>query len=140
MGYIVEISEDGHDECMEEYIIVNGWHFNEKLCEWAVGTMLRHNPSTGNEEPVAYTGKEIVDNMLSKHGVTLRNNTGHDYVYVANMARADFGKSSIEDDAHMALFVKDMIDDPDQKEGYILNRFVADCRHNGKKIPWRDVL
>lgn len=47
---------------------------------------------------------------------------------------------SIEDEAHMALFVKDMVDDTDQKDGFIFNRFYADCTHNGIGIPWDDIL
>lgn len=58
----------------------------------------------------------------------------------ANMVKADFYKSSIEDEAHMALFVKDMVDDTDQKDGFIFNRFYADCNHNGIGIPWDDIL
>lgn len=64
----------------------------------------------------------------------------HDHVYVANMARADFYKSSIKDEEQLAQFIKDMVDDTDQKDGFIFNRFYADCCHNGVPIPWEDVL
>lgn len=33
-----------------------------------------------------------------------------------------------------------MVDDADQKDGFIFNRFYADCCHNGVPIPWEDVL
>ena len=62
------------------------------------------------------------------------------HVYVANMARADFYKSSIKDEEQLAQFIKDMVDDADQKDGFIFNRFYADCCHNGVPIPWEDVL
>lgn len=65
---------------------------------------------------------------------------GYDHVYVANMARADFYKSSIKDEEQLAQFIKDMVDDTDQKDGFIFNRFYADCCHNGVPIPWEDVL
>lgn len=39
-----------------------------------------------------------------------------------------------------AQFIKDMVDDPDQADGFIFNRFYADCNHNGIGIPWDDVL
>lgn len=32
------------------------------------------------------------------------------------------------------------VDDADQKDGFIFNRFYADCCHNGVPIPWEDVL
>jgi hypothetical protein len=41
----------------------------------------------------------------------------YDSVYVANMCKADFLGSSIVDDVHMALYVKDVIDDPDATDG-----------------------
>ena len=56
------------------------------------------------------------------------------------MARADFFKSSLKDEAALAQFIKDMVDDPDQADGFIFNRFYADCNHNGIGIPWDDAL
>ena len=70
----------------------------------------------------------------------LENADNYDFVYVANMARADFFKSSLKDEAALAQFIKDMVDDPDQEDGFIFNRFYADCNHNGIGIPWDDVL
>lgn len=35
---------------------------------------------------------------------------------------------------------KEIVDDPDQADGFIFNRFYADCNHNGIGIPWDDVL
>lgn len=35
---------------------------------------------------------------------------------------------------------KEMADDPDQADGFVFNRFYADCNHNGVGIPWDDVL
>lgn len=40
----------------------------------------------------------------------------------------------------MAHYVKDVVDDTDQKDGFIFNRFYADCCHNGIGIPWEDLL
>lgn len=102
--------------------------------------MRKYNPVTKKDEEVDYMDKEKVESILTKQGVTLENNVGYDHVYVANMVKADFYKSSIEDEAHMALFVKDMVDDTDQKDGFIFNRFYADCNHNGIGIPWDDIL
>ena len=113
---------DMKPEGMIAYLRYNGWHFTKK------------------DEEVEYMDKDKVESILTKQGVTLENNVGYDHVYVANMVKADFYKSSIEDEAHMALFVKDMVDDTDQKDGFIFNRFYADCNHNGIGIPWDDIL
>lgn len=84
--------------------------------------------------------KDTVEELLKVNNVKLENADNYDFVYVANMARADFFKSSLKDEAALAQFIKDMVDDPDQADGFIFNRFYADCNHNGIGIPWDDVL
>lgn len=81
-----------------------------------------------------------MDALLLGQGIEVKNKIGYDHVYVANMARVDFYKSSIKDEEQLAQFIKDMVDDADQKDGFIFNRFYADCCHNGVPIPWEDVL
>ena len=61
-------------------------------------------------------------------------------MYVANMVRAAYWNKSIKDEKQMCQFVKDMVDDEDQKDGFIFNRFYADCCHNGLPIRWEHVL
>ena len=131
---------DMKPEGMIAYLRYNGWHFNKKMCEWAVSLMKKMNASTGKMESVEPIDKDTVDELLKAHSVKLEDNAGYDYVYVANMAKADFYKSSIKDEASLAQFVKDMIDDPDQADGFVFNRFYADCNHNGVGIPWDEVL
>ena len=131
---------DMKPEGMIAYLRYNGWHFNKKMCEWAVGLMKKMNASTGKMESVEPIDKDTVDELLKAHSVKLEDNAGYDYVYVANMAKADFYKSSIKDEASLAQFVKDMIDDPDQADGFVFNRFYADCNHNGVGIPWDEML
>ncbi len=127
-------------EDMEYYLRYHGWHFSKKLCDWAVKKMKKENPTTKKLERIEPWNKEKVDELLKKYGVELEYNTGYDYVYVANMARADFLKSGVPDEACLAKFVKDMVDDADQRDGFILNRFYADCVMNGEPIPWEEVV
>ena len=56
------------------------------------------------------------------------------------MCKADFWGKSIKDEVSLAHYVKDTIDDVDQKDGFVFNRFYADCCHNGMPIPWEDLL
>ena len=56
------------------------------------------------------------------------------------MAKADYFKSSIADEQHLALFVKDYIDDVDGYSGIALTRYMADCIGGGTPIEWEDVL
>lgn len=131
---------DVKPEGMTAYLRHNGWHFNKKMCEWAVRMMRRKNTTTGRMEEIEAADKEGVEKMLNEHGITLENAVGYDHVYVANMCKADFWGSSIKDEQSMAQYVKDMVDDADQKDGFVFNRFYADCVHNGMPIPWDDVL
>jgi len=77
---------------------------------------------------------------MKQYGIVLDNNNGYDAVYVANMAKADYFKSSIADEAHLVRFVKDYIDDPDGYEGKALTRFFADCMGKGIGIVWEDMI
>lgn len=81
-----------------------------------------------------------MEELLKKYGIKLEKDSGYDCVYVANMAKADYYKSSIMDEAHLALFIKDYIDDPDGYEGLPFTRFYADCIGSGCPIMWDDVL
>ena len=69
-----------------------------------------------------------------------RRDAGYDACYVANMAKNDFYKRSIADEAHLAMFVKDYVDDVDAYEGMPFTRFYADCIGDGKAIIWEEML
>lgn len=101
--------------------------------------MYKTNALKKKEYIVPYT-KEMVDNMLKTQGIKLDKDYGYDAVYVANMAKADFYGSSIADDAHLAKFIKDYLDDPDGYEGIVFTRFYADCIGSGTPIMWEDML
>ena len=90
---------------MKEYLSAYGWHFSKKMCEWAVGNMKVEK--NGKKEKLEAMKKDEVEELLKKFGVKLENDKGYDCVYVANMAKADYFKSSITDEAHLALFIKD---------------------------------
>lgn len=118
---------------MEDYLAFNGWHFNKKMCDWAVSKMYKINVAKRKEYIAPYT-KETVENLLKANSVKLDNDIGYDAVYVANMAKADFYGSSISDDMHLAKFIKDYLDDPDGYDGIVFTRFYADCIGSGTPI------
>ena len=115
----------------EEYTDQFGCHFNKKLYEWAVSMMKDRN---GNRiQPMQ---KEQVTEFLRVNGVTLKNDKGYDAAYVHAMAKADYYGSSISDDIHLALFVRDFLDDPDGTKTKAFDHFVVDCRAKGEPIFW----
>lgn len=130
---------DKYPSGMEEYLSHNGWHFNKKMCEWAVSRMYKTN-ALGKKEYIAPYTKDQVDELLTKNAIKLENIDGYDYVYVANMAKADFLGSSLIDEIRLAKFVKDYIDDKDGYEGLPFTRFYADCIGSGVPISWEDMI
>lgn len=129
---------DDHPEGMIIYMRNYGPHFSKKLYEFAVSKM--YKVENGKEKDIAKMAKEEVDNMLNKYGIKLKYNQLYDAVYVACMCKADFLGSSIVDEQHMALYIKDVIDDVDAPDGLVFNRFYADCCYKGIAIDWEDML
>lgn len=125
---------------MRAYLRNNGRHFNKKACEWAVRNMRKWNSNTNSSEKIEMKSKDEIDELLKTHGITLSKNKGYDYVYVANMCKADFYGTAIEDERHMALYIKCVVDDADAVSGMIFNRWLADCDTKGIAIDWEELL
>lgn len=125
---------------MRAYLRNNGRHFNKKACEWAVRNMRKWNSNTNSSEKIEMKSKEDVDELLKTHGITLSKNKGYDYVYVANMCYADFYGTAIEDERHMALYIKCVIDDADAVGGMTFNRWLADCDTKGISVDWEELI
>ena len=125
---------------MRRYLQNNGWHFSKRACAWAVSLMKKENPTTKKKETIEPYTKEQVDEMLKKYNITLENNVGYDYVFVANMGKADYLKSSIPDEQHLALYVKDVIDDVDAGDGVTMRRWFATMVANGEIVEWDEFL
>lgn len=115
---------------MEEYLGTYGWHFSKKMCEWATKAM----------KPAGTYTKEQTEDLLRRSSIVLENNVAYDATYVINMARSDYWGSAIADEAHLAKFVKDYIDDKDGYDGIAFTRFYADCIGKGVPIIWEDMM
>lgn len=122
---------DDRPTSMKNYLKYYGEHFNKKLCEFAVSKMKHGKP---------VVKKEQVDDILNKYGVKLERNELCDHVYVYNMGYNDFLGSSIIDERHLALYVKDVIDDKDGYDGIVFNRWYADMVVQGIPIEWEEML
>lgn len=131
-------SYDDIPEGMKLYINNYGCHFNKKLCKEAVSRMYKDND--GKREYIKPYSKEQVDSMLEAYGIRLERNKLYDAVYVANMCKADFLGKSVPTEQHLAKYVKDVIDDADAEEGYVFNRFYADCMFMDNPIEWEDCI
>lgn len=99
--------------------------------------MRKKNIATGMMEQLPIMEAQEVDEVLKRHGVNLENKIGLDYVYVANMGRYDFFKSSIPDEKHLAMYVKDVVDDVDAPDGTIMCQWYAKMVRAGIPVPWK---
>ena len=123
-------------EAMVNYLRYNGPHFNKKLLDFAVSKMTKQNGV-----PIVPFKKEEIEQKLKTAGIQLKNVQLYDHVFVADMCRADYLGSSIpNDDVHIALYVKDVIDDPDGYDGLPFNRWYADMCRKGIVINWEEMI
>ena len=120
---------------MEEYLSEYGYHFNKRLFEFAVSLMEDRNGSR-----LQAWDKEKTATFLKDNGVGIRNNVGYDAAYVLNMARADFFGSSIPDEQHLAIFVKDYLDDRDGAKTRAFDEFWIKTVALGIPVFWDDML
>lgn len=124
----------------QKYFRSYGFHFSKAACDYAVKGLRKENPSTKKLEPIDAWSKDQIDEMLKKYNVVLEDNELYDYVWVCNMLRSDMFKSSIPDEQRLAMGVKDIIDDKDQKDGFIFNRWISDRLFNGSPIEWAELV
>lgn len=129
---------DEYPEAMLIYMKNYGPHFNRKLFEFAVSHMTQL--IDGKERKIMPYSKEEVDNIILLNGIKLDRNQLYDAAYVANMCKADFLGSSIKDEKHLALYIKDVIDDVDADDGIVFNRWYADMSYSGIAVDWEAML
>ena len=128
-------------EPLRKYLANYGKHFSKKLCEYAVSLMMKAG-ADGKPQRITPMKREEVDELLKANGVELKNNALYDHVFVANMVKSDQLGSSVPDARHLALAVKDYIDDVDKAEGYLFDRWFSDiCGLGPHFIPyWEDMI
>ncbi len=125
---------------LSDYLQTYGWHFSKKMCEWAVSKMKKKNPQTGKEESIEMKPKEQIDEFLKKYGVKIDNAKGNDLVYQYHVGVADYKGSSISDDAHLALYLKDYFEDVDSYPEKAFTNFYSDCIAVAEPIQFDDYI
>jgi hypothetical protein len=126
-------------EAMVNYLRYNGPHFNKKLLQFATSKMTKKGINGKETAIVPYT-IEQVDNIIRINNINLEYNQLYDYVFVANMCKADYLGSSITDEMHLAKYIKDVIDDVDGYDGIVFNRWYADMCRKGIVINWEEMI
>ena len=120
---------------MDAYLSNYGHHFSKPMYLWAVSLMRDKNGD--KSKPMA---KEEAEKFLSSHGVSVENAKGYDVPYVLMMAKMDYYGSSLIDEAHLARFVQDYLDDPDGPDTRAFDEFYVKTMALGIPIDWEDVI
>lgn len=133
----MKVALDMYDDMpkyMRKYLQNYGWHFNKALCQYATSLMKKGGKKL---EPLS---KEYVDRTLENNNIKLTKNVGYDYIFVANMCKADYYGSSISDEHHFALYIKDTIEDEDAADGTTMRRWYATMVANGQMVDWEEFI
>lgn len=120
---------------MDAYLSNHGWHFSKAMCEWAVSKMRDRS-----NRKVQMRTKQEIETFFKNVNVQIENDKGYDAVFVYHMAMSDFFGSSMRDEASIARYVKDVLDDVDGYDGIAFSRFIADCNGKGMPIDWEDMI
>lgn len=124
---------DTYDEFPKEMLIYlrhYGWNFNQKACDFAVSKI--------KKEGFTPIEKSKVDTLLQKENINLTNNQLYNYVYVANITKACYYGSSIQNDTQAANYIKDCIENNDSDIHFV--QWYASMCHSGHPIPWTEIL
>lgn len=128
-----------YPKAMLNYMQNYGKHFSKKMYEFAVSNMWKKDPN-GNKERMKPMSLEEFNAFMKANGIDLKNNTLYDGAFVLSKAKSLFLGKSIADDMHLAMYVRDYIDDEDAVDGQVFNRWFSDCMLKGMPISWEDVL
>ncbi len=120
---------------MDAYMSNYGRHISKSLYKWAVSQMRDRN---GNKLRVM--DKEEVLKQLASYNVTVKNDKAYDIPYVWAMGMADYYGSAIQDDLHLARFVRDYLDDPDGAESRAFDELYIKCVALGIPFDWEDII
>lgn len=122
------------------YLMRYGWHFNKQAYLYASDLMRKRNKQTEKLEKVPRYTKDEVDALLQRNNVQVEHKGGYDYIYAAQMCRAILLGSSVPDEQHLALYVKDTCDDVGGGDGVVMRKWYASMVGSGEPVEWEDLL
>lgn len=126
---------DIHPAGMDAYLSNYGYHVSKPMYLWAVSMMRDRNGKKA--EPAE---KEAVLSFLKSHGVEIEHNMAYDVPMAYMIGKTKFYGSSVADDAHLAKFVKDYLDDKDGSDTRAFDEFIVKTMALGIPIDWQDMI
>lgn len=125
---------DKRPQAMQNYLSYYGWHFNKKMCEFALSKM------DHKDKKVSNITKEKVDELLKAYDIELKNDVLYDKVYVCAMLKCDQLGNGIPDEKHLAKGIKAYLDDEDGYDTVAFSRWYIDTIKKGCPIDWDEML
>lgn len=116
------------------YIAHNGYHFNDRLADWA--TKLMENASGDMHNWTTEQVRKAVEGMRSKVYPYV---TDGDLAYVANMCYADIFPDIARNEADCLKYAIRVGADPDGYDGMIFNRWLSDVIGKNIVVDWGKV-
>ena len=109
------------DEEFKDYVSKHGYHFSERLSEYA-SSMMKNDNGTDHKWTAAQ-----VRNALVELGTTdFNKSTLGDLTYLANMAYADFFPEVITSETACIKYAYAVAHDKDGYDGIAFNRWLSD--------------
>lgn len=131
---------DDFPKSMRRYLDYYGWHFNKASYEFAANLMWKEN-AEGKREKVQPMTKSEVDKILKDNNVEIQKNTGNwDYMYWAQQAKADLMPGAIDDEKHLAQYIKMMTDDVDITPEATFRKWYICAIGSGVGVPFEEFL
>lgn len=125
---------------MRAYLHNYGWHFNHRSLRYACSLMMVRSGTGDSCEPLEAWSKGEVEQMLMQYGIIVPAEKAYDAAYLANMCKADYLGRSVPDEAHLAMYVKDSLDDVDGVEGRAMHHWYDDMTNKGIPVYWEDLI
>ena len=120
------------------YLSNYGWLFNESLCQFAISSM--YYKEGDKEKKIEYIKKEKIEEMLTKHGITLKDKVNYDFVYAYHMYCSDTKGKVPLDEKLILMLAKAKVEDDDAADGTLMRQWYAMMVGNGEPIYWSDFL
>lgn len=124
-----------------EYLQNYGWHFSKKACMYATRNLKKRvSPDSEKTEVVKPYTYDQVEDLFTKFGIKLQNDSGYDKVYIASKAKANCLGSSLPDEQHLIMYTRDFLDDVDGGSERAFRHWYSDMIEKGVPIMWEDLI
>lgn len=124
---------DSHE--FVNYIEHHGYHFTDRLADWATRQIVNANGEKHNWSSVAVA--KALEQMRSKMPSFI---TDGDLAFAANMCYADYYPSLAKTEEDCLKYAVMTATDPDGYDGMIFSRWLTDIIQTQKSVDWGKVI